>query len=97
MEKKEIGKKRRREISNGSQRVNSRARDKLLEEIRQLRTRLQDLQKKRRGDMRIIKNLRAEKDDFQRATFALLRKEFKPEDWKDFRKEDYVLSLDGFD
>jgi uncharacterized protein YlxW (UPF0749 family) len=82
MSKKIIGKKRAaKQLGNGASRANGHNL-KLAQENQRLRKQLRELQKSRR-------TLKSERDDFERAVYSLLRKQFKREDWKDFRKEDY--------
>ncbi len=90
MQKKELaGKRAGKRLANGPPRIRSNGTQELREEIQRLRKSLQALQQKRLQDRQQMKQLKLERDDFERAVYALLRKELRPEDWNDFKKEDY--------
>jgi hypothetical protein len=40
----------------------------------------------------VCRGLQAKRDDYRRAVYAILRREFPADDWRDFREEDYPVS-----
>lgn len=52
------------------------------------------LQQERETHLANIARLERERDDFRQATYYFLKRDCKPEDWDDFRVEDYTLPFE---
>lgn len=61
-------------------------------ECTQLTESVRRLTQERDSLRQMVAALQVERDDYQKIVYALLKREFPEDDWRDFREEDYSLS-----